>query len=252
MDHTTRLLAQLVIGGIILLVIYLLRRSLFRKAALAILDKTQKTYVEKHAWREVNASDFPDLDQEFYTGMTGWLESLGYRHMGDAENVTLRQINPTMKHCLRYMVSPDGTINAAVYHMVAPGHSYKIFDIMSEFSNGDFVETSNATQAAKIDSPPQLHHSYFPQETPYDQILDAHAKAIADYQAQHPGATAVVIGSKEDIRASGDRMQKIKSAFRKGHGAVTRDEIKRIAKPGQQYLADGVADEIEKLKRGKG
>lgn len=251
MDSTQRTLLKLSIWGVILLTLYILRKVVFRNAARKILENTEQTYAPRHEWREANVSDFPDLDQEFYKGMTAWLESLGYRHMGDAENMTLSRINPTMKHCLRYMVSPDGTMNAAIYHVVAPGHSLKIFDIMSEYSNGDFVETSNATEAAKLDTPPQIHHLFFPPDTPYDQILDAHAKAMADFQAQHPGVTSVVLASKADIRASGDRQQAIKSAFRKQHGVVTGEEIKRIAKPGQQEMARGVAEEIEKMKRDK-
>jgi len=247
-DATHRLLTKLTIWGIILLVLYVIRRVAFRGAALKISKQMQKTYAPKHEWREVKASDFPELDQEFYSEMTQWLESLGYRNFGDAENVTLKEINPNMKHCLRYHISPDGSIDAAIYHVVAPNHNSKIFDIMTEFSNGEFVETSNATEASKMDSPPQIHHKFFLQSTPYDEILDAHAKSVAEYQTTHPGVSVVIIKGKEDIRASGDRQQAIKSAFRAGR-TVSRQELARIAKPGQEEAARGVADEIERQKK---
>ena len=52
---------------------------------------------DPYKYRWVDAADFPNLDSEFYDETQAALESLGFRLLGDRENLTFSKAFPKLR-----------------------------------------------------------------------------------------------------------------------------------------------------------
>ena len=79
-------------GGAVGLVLALLGRMLPattpEEGAKVLLDQQKQLYAGAHEYRRVTAQAFEGLDTEFYETTRTRLETLGFRYLGDVENLT--------------------------------------------------------------------------------------------------------------------------------------------------------------------
>ena len=225
-------------------------------SAASRINKTMETLaLEKYEYASVKPEDFKHLDLAYYNHIQQSLESRGFSHIDDRENVTLRQRGGANVFW-RSMLSADQTIMASFYHLPKSmvrrlrGKSAKALDFTTRLSDGSFICTSNAPGASKFEYPPTIGQLFMAPGTASDALLDAHTRRVNKYLAAHPGAGAVVINGKEDIQRASEEIQRIKSEFRKQHGLskLEMERISRLSGSEIDRLHDAVVEDRERGK----
>ncbi|MBC7841912.1 MAG: hypothetical protein H7099_06355 [Gemmatimonadaceae bacterium] len=235
------------------------------KAAREILALIAATYRPTHEYVAADARRFGHLDMRFYERTTRLLGSNGFRTLADIEDRTITN-SPNgvlMPVLVRTMLSRDGTVLAGLYHprisrillrvllwlfRKLPG---KVIDMETEFSDGSFVVTSNATSAAAIDLPATLISAEFlAASVTALAVFHRHAARVAAHLIARPGVTARAVSTLDELVASQNRMNAIKAAYRGEIGAVTKAELERLSMFGTSVAGDVHAAVMrEQLKR---
>lgn len=210
------------------------------KAAQEIIERTNAIYKPKHEYVPADPRDFRRLSLRFYDEARRTLETERFRFMSDEENLTISRSPGGVRTMIRTLLSADGTTTAGLYHfkpgffvrtlMALMGKGYmKIVDFETEFTDGHFVATSNATSASLMDSPPQIHMTFVPAKTPVLEILRIHQLGVAEYLKDNAGVRARSKNDLKDIHEADDRLNAIKAEFRQKQGGISRDELSRMA-----------------------
>lgn len=205
------------------------------KEAVERLGESVKTLaLPQFEYVSVNAADFKNLDLGFYDNGRRYLESLGYRYLGDQENVTLRRRNGVHTF-IRFLLSGDQTTMADLYHFIPKfglrligARPAKVLDLETWFSNGCFVCTSNAEMAGALESPPAIDSLRLPAATTWDLLVESHQRRVRNFLASHPGVEPVKLKDMADVRRAQDGQQRIKSDFRRRIG-LSKTELERFA-----------------------
>lgn len=206
-----------------------------------------KTLAQDHfQYVSVKAEDFKNVDLSFYDSVRHGFEGRGFVYLDDQQNVTLCK-QSGVKTFLRYLLGPDNSTMAAIYHFNRGSRSLKIVDVETWFSDGCFVCTSNAEMAAKLDTPPEIGALRMASETTWETLLETHQGRVAEYLASHPGVKPVQLNGMADIRRAQEAQQRIKAAFRKKTG-LSKTELERIA-GGPSPVVDRIHDELEKRRQ---
>src|SRR5687767_14906857 len=137
-----------VIGLLLDLLVRFLRNTTPEEGAAALLEEQKTLYAGAHKYRRVTAQAFDGLDVDFYEKIRTRLETLGFRYLGDVEDLTVASSKLVRMHTiLRVMVGDVGTVTAAVYHVRMFGfarllqligvlpRNMKIIDLESELTN---------------------------------------------------------------------------------------------------------------------
>jgi len=118
-------------------------------------------------------------------------------------------------------------------------------DLETELSDGSFVTTSDATQAAKASEFTDISRVFLPQGTPPAQLLAAHREHLQQILAAKPGVSPVVVRSFDELRESQNRLHMLKSQHRSSPAYNLADQISRISgeplNAAQQEMADEAA-----------
>jgi hypothetical protein len=231
-----------------------------KRAAKNIAETGEKLYSDLHQYAPVDAKQFRDLDLAFYDRTQAELEILGFRHVGDYEDVTLSRQMPSMRTFIRRMISSDGTVMAGTYHLkyrgfmrllalfgILPGKPFYL-DLETEFSNGSFLATSNTDTGANASPFPGITNQLHPQwMTPSDLLAD-HRKGMAAVEQQ--GHSAVKLATASEYQASQDRMQELKNRHRKSQGFIDLELSKTVARnQGNSDASDEMIAELTALQR---
>ena len=141
-----------------------------RRAALHILNKARSMYATEHVYQPVNARDFRHLSHDFYNDMQQNLESLGFRHVGDVEDETVKRQKPDPRTFIRIMTSRDGIVNAGIYHihptivwrllMFVSGMRTKVVEFQSEMENGYQIVTTTVRSQDLFPTSPKLFRNF--------------------------------------------------------------------------------------------
>jgi hypothetical protein len=249
----------LLVAVAVLCLLFLMRqRRSVRRTATEVLKGLKEAYKKRHQYVEVDSSDFSFLDLRYYDETAAMLEAEGFKRLGDFEDVTLTMALPTTRTFVRSLVSEDGSIKVGIYHSKRRGlsslfygvigvRSVKVVDFESEFSDGRFLLTSNATLASSVAQPPDILCKYLPSSTPITEMLNLHRQRVAEYQEAHPQVLLERVFTLRQLFVSQSRMMAVKSRFRRSlGGGITKEEIRRIA--GDKYQKEGelLLDEIKK------
>lgn len=222
-----------------------------QEGAREILAHLQALYVPKHEYVSVRDTDFPHLDLRFYQRARTELEAAGFLHLEDCEDRTLATVpgNVLLPVLIRVMVSADGAFTAGIYHArikplwlrallfvlrKLPGRTV---DLETEFADGSFVCTSNALGASAIKLPPLVRCEYLPRQTPLPRLLARHRERVAARQAE-AGVPPRRLTSIADVRASQNRMNALKAAYRGEIGGITQEELEQLAVGGRAQAAE--------------
>jgi hypothetical protein len=230
------------------------------KTARGVLAGIAARFTERHEYRSVQEEEFKHLDLGYYRRFRLKFEGIGFRYLGDVENVTLRETDGAMIHpvMIRSLVSDDGAICLALYHpklrslwirillFVLRKSIKKIADFETEFSDGHFVVTSNAAAAGAISSPPQIMNHFCPAGSDPFEVLRIHKERIMEY-SEKSGASPKTVDSLLASRDMQHRLQSLKAVYRGEIGGVTLDELNAMS-PGTKEVNEKVWEEIERLK----
>ena len=231
-----------------------------KEGAARILGRIEAVYVPTHRYVTVNARDFGHLDLAYYDKVQRYLESQGFRWIGDKENLTLSEAPGGIFHrvLIRVLVSADGKICAALYHpkiksgwlrirrFIRGKRLGRVVDFASEFSDGSFSITSNAAVAGKMSLPKQIRSEFLVRDTPAETVLIRHRAKLA-VQTQAPDVHHRLVQSYDESIAMQNRMNALKSAHRGEIGGITREELDAIS-PEHPEVVERVHQEIEILR----
>jgi hypothetical protein len=192
----------------------------FGKRITGVLAEIKlKDYPAQHEFRLVDPRQFLHLDHEFYNASRELLESQRFRFVGDIEDITYSYSNPQYKIFVRNMLSEDGSIMAGMYHLKMNFlQNMKILDLETEFSDGTFLMTSNASTAGWVSWPPQIKAEFLPGKTSFPDLFNRHQYKLSELSYSHPEKVSLKLTTIQDVIASQNRMNVIKYQFR--HRAV--------------------------------
>jgi hypothetical protein len=229
------------------------RRSV-RKGARKMVDEMKSQYASPHEYRAVNPREFRHLDLGFYDKAKQAFEREGFRHLGDEEDVTIKNSSMDPRTFMRVMSSRDGAVVSVFYQprvkwfirLILKMTGAKVgrtTDCESELSDGSVVCTSNAVMAGKMTTPPQISTEYLPFECDPLMVLRRHQERLREYQAFHPGLAVRPLMTMEEVRACQRRQEIMKAAYRESVGWVTREELKNLAR-GDSVIAEEYHREV--------
>ena len=188
--------------------------------------------------------NFYDVARKFY-------EAAGFKRLGDYRLASMPRHTAAYRTPLRFYLSPDGEFVADAFYFQASLQRHiemgfsgmpmpLTFDFTTEFADGGFLETSNATAASMIDLPKSVLRVFVPPYAPPAKILAAHRRELA--RQKKLGRQPRLVDNAAEMIASAQRLHELKSAFRKkiGHGSMR--EIK-----GLKRRRDDAAAALQKL-----
>jgi hypothetical protein len=163
---------------------------------------------------------------------------------------------------IRTFLSGDGTAMCGVYHARFGGwvgllslirvlpRKLKITDFETELTDGTFVTTSDAQSVVKTTDFPGISRVLLPRGTPTPALWAAHSEHVQrELAGREPGVRAMVLRTYEELGASQDRLQLLKSAHR---NSAAFDPAAEIALSSDKPLTaeeQALADEIARLHR---
>jgi hypothetical protein len=206
-------------------------RSTEEELAEKLEARLKPMMVEHFDYVPARAAEFGHLDLAFYDNGRQVLEKARYSFLSDEENVTIK-MDAGERTFLRVLVGREQTTVAFLYHFKvrgAAGKDAKVLDLESWFSNGQFVVTSNAARAGMFDSPPAIHSLHLPDESSWDEILQAHNKQVSEYLEKNPAAEAVRLRNMEDVRRFQNELQRTKANYRRNTG-LSKAELERFVR----------------------
>lgn len=223
-----------------------------------LVDFQTKLYSQPHEFVQVDAQNFSHLDLKFYNRAQRQLERLGFEKLADIEDVTVCEANRKQPRILiRTMLSRDRRTVAGIYHFpsaqskvfqaigLAPKGS-KVVELESEFEGGRFLITGN-TQGLNTTPFAKIEDQQFPRETSISELVRAHRIRVRDL---NPHTPALILRNFDQVIAMANRLQALKNKHKQAQGYLTRDDIKRHAKQGQEGAAEALANALEDLKKG--
>jgi len=231
------------------------------RATEDILRHVQACYKPTHSYTSVDLREFRHVDRKFYADTQKFLESEGFVHLVDEEDQTLLSApgNVLRRVPVRAMVSREGDVMAGFYHPRAKFWASillflmraklgRTIDFETEYTDGSFVVTSNAESAGAMQNPPLIHTEYLPLATTVDHLLERHRLRMRVYAEINPEVRTCAVTSIAELRASQNRMNAIKAAFREEIGDITLEEIQR-ASGNHARFATQIHDRIRQIQR---
>jgi hypothetical protein len=258
----------MVVGGAIGLLMDLLVRFLPATtpggAAEAMLEQQKTLYAGKHKYRRVAAQAFEGLDVNYYEKTRTRLETLGFRYLGDVEDLTVASTSNFLKMqaVLRIMAGEGGTVTAAVYHVRMFGlprllqivgvlpRKMKVIDLESELTDGRHVCTANTLESDTTAPFPGISKRRYPADTPVEQLIEHHRTHLYDALAADPDAQPIYVASLEDVLECQNRQERIKAAHKARIGFINETELKSVL--GKDELNESerqVLAEVRRLQR---
>ena len=210
-----------------------------------------------HTFRPADESDFRGLDRVFYDAARSDLTTDGFQTVGDVVDVTAANSWPRHRCVLRRFVSRDGSTMASAYHVKLLGpvavlqllgvvsRKLKIYECETELTDGTFVTTSNDAKANRTSGYPFVDRLQFGPDTPLREIVQRHREHIqAVIQVRDSGVVPFPIKTAKEYQASQDRMQQLKSAYRRSPNFDFRTELESIRGRGLGEHEREFADDV--------
>jgi hypothetical protein len=231
---------------------HLAAQASIAQAARDILASIEATYVPMHEYARVDPSQFRHLDLAFYDRTATMLCAHGFHVVANVEDLTISNSPATMldRIMIRSLLSRDGTVMASCYHprvkhpalrvllwllRKLPG---KVVDMETEFTDGSFVLTSNASSAEAITLPAMMSVEFHPFSTSAERIMRRHKERVSWHLAQRRGVAARIFATHDDIIASQNRLNALKAAFRGEVGGITEAELEQLSVFGSGFARD--------------
>jgi len=167
------------------------------------------------------------------------LAGCGCRFLGDFENVSLKGTWNDFRTFIRALVTSDGAASIGLFHpkpkwwlrivfWILRIKLGKIIDCESELSDGTYIVTTNAMEAAKLQPPPNFDNEFFPHDTAPEVVCEAHVNRLSDYLASHPGVEPTKVQTHAELLEMQNRIQAAKAAHRQRVGYTSVSELQEL------------------------
>ncbi len=202
--------------------------------------------MEKHEYGPAIPRDFPHLDLTFYDRGEQELEQLGFRSVGDWENLTVSRASTSAlgfkRTFFRLALSRDGLVVAALYHarphlalrlmlsVFGKQSVFKVCEFEVEYSDGSFLVTTNSNAPATPRIPPAMIVDNRPQSTPVAALSALHRQRMNAYTGLIPSIRPLTYYNADDVLASQHRQQTLRSAYRKQIRGISREELAELSR----------------------
>jgi hypothetical protein len=219
-------------------------------------------YVGPHEYRDADDSELRGLDPAFYERATSDLREHGYRVVGQTVDVTAERVTPWARGVVRCMLDTTGTVTVGVYNLKFSGwhrlfqivgalsRDLRTIDLETELSDGQFVTTSNATDAALASEFTGVHRRFYPKDVGAADLVERHREHVTEVVAAcAEGVHPVALRNFRDVRASQERLQVLKSAHRASPDFDPGEEVARIARGPMTDQERRVAEHVRELHR---
>lgn len=232
-----------------------------RSAAEGIHKLQKGMYAGAHEYREVDDSALRGLDADFYARSTAAFKEIGFRQVGQIVDVTAERVTPWARAVIRCLLDASGTVMAGMYDVrfrswfrglqmirVLP-RDLRTIDLETELSNGQFVSTSNASQAALASEFAGVHRRFFSPDVPIPELVERHREFVGQVLAECvPEVRPIVHTNLREYRASQDRLQLLKSAHRASPDYDPGEEIARIQGRPLNEAEQRIAEHVRALR----
>jgi hypothetical protein len=216
-------------------------------AARAMLEQNRIIWgSDPHEIRITSLADFPNLDHAFYERYQQQLESKCFRFLADKEDMTMSRVFPHMRAMMRVMVSSDGSVCSAAFHIRNLSPEIKAVDFETELSDGTFLASSNAPDRTL--PVPGVDARHYPTSTSVDDLWQYHQERLSAKLSNHPWLSAVLVRTVEDNIQMQSRQHELKAKHKREAGLVNAEDIKKIK--GRQLLPheQDIVVELERIK----
>lgn len=217
-----------------------------------ILSSLQRGFPRVHEFRQVDGSRFPHVNQRFYESASRELADLGFRPLGDIEDVTLkRNGKPDLRTFIRVMTDPEFTTVSACFNL-APTFMWRavLFAMriprsiveFESYSGDEFTHATTMTPASTtVVRPETMTRESVSKKTPISEMYERHRLYV----------NATLSQPLKKVRSVGDaiEVQIAHHAQLRKHlersGWVTKDYLRRQGVAA--VMVDDVYDEIQEL-----
>jgi hypothetical protein len=242
-----------------LLIIKFLASWQIKRSAKKSLEQQKVIYSGKMEYADASPRDFPWLDESFYSEVSQKMSEVGFRHIGDFECLTLSKQFPSMRTFIRRFIGDMGTTVGEAYHVKILGlmrifvllkiipRNIRTIEFLSEFTDYTFLTTSNNAGFNLFSDFPGIISNQLAPSTPFDKLLSTHLEKL-ERVVKENNVKPVCFGNREDVLASGDRMQMLKSAHKKRTGYISREHFEQIAGDKSSVLQNEYMREFEKAR----
>lgn len=221
-----------------------------RVEAERIYSLMKTLYSNPHEFREINRSDYSDIDISSYEVIQRALENLGFHKLGDFIDATaVEHLN--LNTFYQSFANRDGSISVAYFSLQKPGNPVRtrVLEFGTEFSDGFMIQTMDVKLPAHNLTHPKILITHLPEDTPVSEMLNEHVKSVEKYTAQNPAVQVVCIRSLRDLFESCSREQALKSELRKSVGYVTFFDLLPADPFHHVFNAEAIFLEIQELQK---
>lgn len=219
-------------------VAFVVSRVLLDRAAASIVRQVQVPLLAPHTFRSSTLAAHPTLDAAAYEGATAALVALGFRHLGDVEDLTVSALNPRLQTLTRWLARDDGTVaelfavDVSAQRDRAPSLPVRrlLVALRTELSPGGLVTTANAGELRTLPPPPTTDAQGLPWATAPAELVAAHDARLAAHR-QRGAQPAARLASTDDVIAHVERLRHAERAWREGRGWLTEADLLHLAGP---------------------
>jgi len=227
-----------------------------RRGARQAVAQADALYGGRHRFVAVDAMRFDWLDLRFYDDAQARFQALGFRLLGDVENLDATEQLPNLRTFIRVMSGDEGRVSTGIYQLKVRGpqavfqwlgivpRRARIYDVCSELSDGSFVATSNTKDLDTTPWPDAIDAEQLPVKTPLESVLERHRERLRQALQAVPGREARRVASLPQAVDAQDRMQLLKNEVMSDREAlVAMVEGQR----GQREAKDQLIREIRRV-----
>lgn len=219
-----------------------------------ILSNLQRGFPREHEFRQVDGSRFPHVNQRFYESASRELANLGFRPLGDIEDVTLkRNGRPDLRTFIRVMTDADFTTVSACFNL-APTFVWRVVLFamrmprniieFESYSGDNFTHATTLTPASTIVVRPEtMTRESVSKKTPIREMYERHSLYV---NAKLPQPLKKVRSVADAIDAQIAHQAQLRNHL-ESSGWVTKEYLRRQGVAAA--IVDDVYDEIQKLWR---
>jgi hypothetical protein len=217
-----------------------------RKKGSKRLETIKALSKEKHEYGPASPRDFPHLDLAFYDRGEHELGQLGFRSLGDWENLTVSGASAGAlaftRTFIRLTVSRDGLVAAALYHarprlvlrfmlsVLRKQSFFKNCEFETEYSDGSFLVTTNSNAASTLRIPPAMIADNRPHSTAIATLSGLHRQRMNAYGSLVPSIRPTTYHNADDVLASQHRQQALRAAYWKQIRVISREELAELSR----------------------
>jgi len=203
----------LILGGLVVIwaVLFVYHKLVIMRGARETLDEAEAQERAGAEMVDADPDEFTWLDIDYYDQMQAELEAMGFRHVGDFENLTETRLHPYMRRFSRVMTGREGTVLAVVFmirvirrkmplkYIWIPIGTKRVIAFTSTTEDGVRLYTTNTEGVSpKLDLPGLIMQEY-PPDTPNTDMLSVHISTMGQILEHEPEMDFRAYRNREEV-----------------------------------------------------